>query len=91
MKSGSVPEEIRRAAQPSDPLIMVTESEPTSDKELERKLQRYEKEVKDYGAARQMKWKSKGRTPAGRRCEVLTFDGSEEVLVGEKSVELPSK
>lgn len=38
-----------------------------------------------------MKWKSKGRTPAGHRCEVLTLDGSEEMLVGEKSVELPSK
>ena len=91
LKTGSVPEEIRRSRQPSEPLIMAEGSEPPLDQDFEREFQRFEKELKDYGGARQMKWKSKGRTPAGRRCEVLTFDGSEEVLVGEKSVEIPSK
>ena len=88
---GSVPEDIRRAGQSSDPPIMVVESEPLSAEESDRKLQRSAKELRDYGGGRQMKWKSKGRTPAGRRCEVLTLDGSEEMLVGEKSIELPSK
>jgi len=91
LKTGSVPEEIMRARQPSDPPILITESEPGSDQELERNVQRYEKELKDYRGARQMKWKSKGRTPEGRKCDVLTLDGSEEMLVGEKSVELPGK
>ena len=88
---GSVPEDIRRASQPSDPPIMVARGEPPSDELLHRRLQQSEKELNDYGGGREMKWKSKGRTPAGRRCEVLTLDGSEEILVGEKSVELPSK
>jgi hypothetical protein len=91
LKTGSVPEEIRRGRQPLNPPIVAIESEPTPDQELEHKLQRFEKELKDYGGGRQMKWKSKGRTPAGRTCEVLTFDGSEEILVGEKFVMLPSK
>jgi hypothetical protein len=88
---GSVPEDIRPAGQSSEPPIMIVPSKPPSDEELDRERQRSEKELWDYGGGRQMKWKSKGRTPAGRRCEVLTLDGSEEMLVGEKSVELPSK
>jgi hypothetical protein len=88
---GPVPEEIRPANQPSDSSMMVEASEPPFGEELDRKLQRWEKELKEYLGGKQMKWKSKGRTPAGRRCEVLTLDGSEEMLVGEKSVELPSK
>ena len=89
LKTGSVPEEIRRARQPSDPPIMII-GEPASDQEFESKLQRFEKELRDYGGGRQMKWRPKGRTPAGRRCEILTLEGSEEMLVGEKSVEPPS-
>lgn len=91
---GPVPEEIRRATQPSDSLIMAEASEPLSREELnrklQRKLQRSEKELRDYLGGRHMKWRPKGRTPAGRKCEILTLDGSEEMLVGEKSVEPPS-
>jgi len=92
LKTGrSVPEDIRKASHPSDPPIIVTHSEPRSDQELERKLQRFEKVLTDYQGGKQLRWKSKGRTPAGRTRAVLTLDGSEEMLVGEKSVELPSK
>lgn len=90
---GSVPEDIRAAVQPSEPSIMIVPvpSKPPSQEEFDRELQRLDNELREYVGGRQMKWKSKGRTPAGRKCEVLTLDGSEEMLVGEKSVELPSK
>jgi len=86
-----LPEDFMRAGQSSEPPIIAEAGEPRSDEEWDRRLRRADKKVSDYGGGRRMKWKPKGRTPAGRKCDVLTFDGSEEILAGEKSVEVPTK
>lgn len=57
----------------------------------EEELQRMIKEVWDFAGGKRLKWRSARQTPAGRKCEVLTFDGSEIVLVGPTSVEIPSQ
>jgi hypothetical protein len=64
--------------------MMQREVHDDSDDEV---LQRMVKEVWDFGRGRRLRWKRTGRTPAGRECDVLTVDGSEEILVGPNSIE----
>jgi len=56
----------------------------------EEDFERMTKEVWEYAGGTRLKWKSIGRTPSGRKCDVLTFDGSEEILVGPTSIETPT-
>jgi hypothetical protein len=46
-------------------------------------------EVWDFAAGSHLEWRPNGRTPAGRKCEVLTFNGAERVLVSLTSVGVP--
>jgi hypothetical protein len=61
-----------------------------SEEELQ-KTQRMIDEVWDFAGGKRLEWKPVGNTPAGRKVEVLTFDGSEEVLVGPTSIEIPPR
>ena len=67
--------------------ITATEGKVPSEEEF----QRLEKEVWDFAGGKRLKWKPIGRTAAGRKCEVLTFEGSEEVLVSPTSLEIPTQ
>lgn len=71
----------------SRPTVMAVPGGPPSEEELQRMI----KEVWDYAGGKRWKWKPIGRTPSGRKCEVLTFDGSEEVLVGPTSIMIPTQ
>jgi hypothetical protein len=44
--------------------------------------------VWNYAGGNPWKWESKGLTKAGRRCDVLTFGGSEIVIPGPTSLEI---
>jgi hypothetical protein len=60
-----------------------------SEEDRERTKQMI-KEVWEYAGGKRLEWKPIGNTPAGRKCEVLTFDGSEEVVVSPTSIEIPT-
>lgn len=45
-------------------------------------------EVWDFAAGSHLEWKPIGRTPAGRKCKVLMFNGAERVLVSLTSIEV---
>lgn len=81
------PREHEPTGQRSKPAIIATEDGGPSEEELQQMI----KEVWDFAGGKQLKWKPIGRTPAGRECEVLTFNGSEQVLVGPKSVEVATQ
>ena len=66
------------------PVAMMAPSDSAHDEPFEGSMQR----VRSFAAGKQLKWKQMGFTPSGRRCEVLTFDGSEEVLLSENSLEI---
>jgi hypothetical protein len=72
--------------QRTKPTIMARPGVGPSEEEFERMT----KEVWEYAGGKRLKWKSIGHTPAGRKCDVLTFDGSEEILVGPTSIETPT-
>jgi len=74
----SVPSEPEPTGKRSKPVLIPMRGGDPSDKE-----------VWDYASGKRMYWKTCGSTPAGRKCEVLRFDGSEEVLVCETSLENP--
>ena len=86
-RHGTVAKEPEPNGQRSKPIIVAAPDGHTSDDELQRMIE----EVWDFAGGKRLKWKPIGRTPAGRRCEVLTFDGSEEVLIGTTSVEIPAR
>ena len=56
----------------------------------EEEFKRMERKVWDFAAGLELRWKRAPRTPAGRQCEVLTFSGSDEVLVTPTGLQLPS-
>jgi len=56
--------------------------------ELSEERQQIIDEVWDFAAGSQLEWKPIGRTPAGRKCDVLLFNGAERVLVSRTSVEV---
>lgn len=66
----------------SKPLAMAIKGSGPSEEELQQLI----KEVWDFAGGKRLKWRRMGRTPAGRKCEVLTFDGQVELLVGLTSV-----
>ena len=43
----------------------------------------------EYAGGNTLRWKSRRRTPAGHKCDVLTFSGSDVVTPGPTSVEIP--
>ena len=64
---------------------------PEPSEEESHQLQQMIDEVWDLAAGMHLEWRAGRRTPAGHKCEVLTFDGSEKVLVHPTSVETPSQ
>jgi hypothetical protein len=84
---GWTPREHEPSDQISKPTIVTTQGGGPSEVELQQMI----KEVWDFAGRKRLKWKPIGRTPAGRKCEVLTFNGSEEVLVGPTSVEVTTQ
>src|SRR5262249_24596402 len=71
----------------SKPTVMAVSGGPPSDEQWQQMIQ----EVWDFAGGKPMKWKRAGKTPAGRKCDVLTFSGSEEVLVSPTSIEIPPR
>jgi len=67
----SVPSEPEPTGKGSKPVLIAMPGGSPSEEES----------VWEYAGGKRMDWKPIGSTPAGRKCEVLTFDGSEEVLV----------
>lgn len=61
----------------------------TSPEDFKKELDAHQQKVWDYVGGNTWKWESKGRTPAGYQCDVLTFSGSEIVTLGPTSIELP--
>jgi hypothetical protein len=75
-------------AMPSDsPLPRAGLSPEEIKKTFEAEMQR----VWDYAGGNPWKWKSKRKTPAGRKCDVLTFSGSEVIMAGPTTVKIPKK
>ncbi|MEW6212452.1 MAG: hypothetical protein AB1631_29270 [Acidobacteriota bacterium] len=87
----SDPSEHEPTSKRSEPMAMAVPvlSSPSEDESQE--TQRMIDEVWDFAGGKRLEWKPVGNTPAGRKVEVLTFDGSEEVLVGPTSVEIPTR
>ena len=81
----SVPSEPEPTGKGSTPVLIMPIGSPSEEGSEESKA------VWDYAGGKRMDWKPIGSTPAGRSCEVLTFDGSEEVLVGATSLEIPAQ
>jgi hypothetical protein len=86
----SVPSGPEPTGKGSKPVLIPMPGGSPSKEESEQSKQ-MKKEVWDYAGGKRMDWKPIGSTPAGRECEVLTFDGSEEVLVGATSLEIPAR
>lgn len=84
----SVPSEPEPAGQSSAPVVMPMLRGSTSESEHSKQVI---KEVWHFAGGKRLYWKPIRSTPAGRKCEVLTFDGSEEVLVGADSIEIPTE
>jgi hypothetical protein len=66
--------------------IVVTPGRARPQQEIERMI----KDTWDFAGGKPL-WRSIGRTAAGRPLEVLTIDGSEELLVGQTSISAPAK
>jgi hypothetical protein len=86
----SVPSEPEPTGKGSKPVVIPMPSGSASEEESEQSRQ-MKKEVWDFAGGKRWEWKPKGSTPAARKCEVLTFDGSEEVLVDADSIEIPTE
>ena len=84
-----VPSEPEPTGEGSKPvLIPMLGGSPSEESEQSKEMKN---EDWDYAGGKRMDWKPIGSTPAGRKCEVLTFDGSGEVLVGATSLEIPAQ
>jgi hypothetical protein len=90
MKATTVPP---KKAEPSGtgdspkPAIELLRDGGPSDEEVRRMMA----EVWDYAGGKRLEWKQGGRTPSGRKYEILTFDGSEKVVASQTSVEIPNQ
>jgi hypothetical protein len=73
--------------QPRPVLIALSGTRPVSSEEDFKRMQQ---EVWDFAAGLELRWKRARRTPAGRQCEILTFSGSDEVLVTPTGLQLPA-
>lgn len=89
-RHSTIPSAAPKEPQPTDqisrPTIVTAPSGYPSDDELERMI----KEVWDFAGGKRLKWKPISRTPSGRKCDMLTFDGSDVVLVSPTSLEIPT-
>ena len=85
----SVPSEPEPTRKGSRPVLLPMPGGSPSEEGSERSNQ-MKREVWDYAGGKRLDWKPIGSTPAGRKCEMLTFDGSEEVIVGATSLEIPA-
>lgn len=72
--------------QQSRPVVIGLSRGVSSEEEFDRVQQ----EVWDFASGLELRWKRARRTPAGRQCEVLTFSGSNEVLVTPTGLQVPS-
>jgi hypothetical protein len=86
----SVPSEPEPTGKGSRPVVLLMPGGSPSEAGSEQSKQ-MKNEVWEYAGGKRMDWKPIGSTPAGRKCEMLTFDGSEEVLVGATSLESPAQ
>ena len=75
------------AGKRAKPRIRVIRGPELSEEERQQMID----EVWDFAAGMHLEWRAGRRTPAGHKCEVLTFDGSEKVLVHLTSLEIPSR
>ena len=86
MTSTSVPrrDEPTAAGKRAKPTIRVIRGPELSEEGRQQMID----EVWDFAAGSQLEWKPIGRTPAGRKCKVLMFNGAERVLVSLTSIEV---
>jgi len=89
MTSTSVPrrDEPTGADKRAKPTIRVIRGPELSEEERQQMTD----EVWGFAGGIHLEWMGGRRTPAGHKCEVLTFDGSEKVLVHLTSLEIPSR
>ncbi len=87
----SVPGEHEPTSKSSKPRIVAVPVLSSPSEEESQETQRMIDEVWDFAGGMRLEWKPIGNTSAGRKCEVLTFDGSEEVLVGPTSIEISTR
>jgi hypothetical protein len=80
----SAPREHEPSGKRSEPMAMAIPGGSQPEEELQQMI----KEVWDFAGGKRLKWKPTRPTPTGRRCDVLTFDGAETVLVSPTSVEV---
>ena len=79
---------VDRPTTQTEPIIKPVAGGKGASKE---EMERARNEVWDYAGGNRWKWKSVGLTPAGRECDVLMFSGSEIIIVGRTSIEIPPK
>jgi hypothetical protein len=90
-KTGRVP------AKSPKPMIVAMPSDAAlpraglSPEEIKKMFEAQMQMVWDYAGGNPWKWKSKRPTPAGRKCDVLTFSGSEMVTPGPTTIKIPKK
>jgi len=89
---GKVPNWIpneRPPIDPDSPRVILRPAEP-GEGPSDEKIKQMEQQVWDFAGGLKMRWNRAGRTPAGRRRDVLTFSGSDEVLVAPTGLQLPA-
>ena len=74
-------------AKPAKPMTKVIRGSKSSEQELKQMID----DVWGFAAGLHLEWRTGSLTPAGHDYEVLSFDGSEKVLVHPTSVEIPSR
>ena len=79
------PEHTRADRSPKPSARIVRSESEFSNEQLQQMID----EVWDFAAGIRLEWRPRGRTPEGYECQVLTFDGSEIVLVHPTLLEIP--
>ena len=90
-RHGKVPswaQEAKKRTNQGDRALMIRPALP-GEGPSEEEIARMHRKVLDFGGGAKLRWRRLGRTPNGRRYDVLTFSGSDEVLISSTGVEVP--
>ena len=90
-RHGKVPswaQEAKKRTNQGDRALMIRPALP-GEGPSEEEIARMHRKVLDFGGGAKLRWKRLGRTPNGRRYDVLTFSGSDEVLVSPTGIAVP--
>src|SRR5262249_14436298 len=91
-QQGKVPSWARKEQHPIDresrPIAAVPA--PRGGESSDAAFRRLGQEVWDFARGKKLRWKRAGFTPEGRQCDVLTFSGSDEIVICPTGIELPT-